>query len=108
MSCVQRSEGVSRRFTPLASLVVPVIRSCQSSIWIWLVNYLHYLQEKLFWRRSSWSTRGTSVKSDSHASLIPCLITSRMWMQTGGMKGKDAQAIPGPYTLLVPWLLEHV
>ena len=22
-------------------LVVPVLRSCQSPIWIWLVNYLH-------------------------------------------------------------------
>ena len=39
MGYVQLSEGVSRWFTPL--LVVPVLRSCQSPIWIWPVNYLH-------------------------------------------------------------------
>ena len=43
MSCVQLSEGGFRVVYPpgLLPLVVPVIRSCQSPIWIWLVNYLH-------------------------------------------------------------------
>ena len=40
MSCVQLSEGGFQVVFP-TWLVVPVIRSCQSPIWIWLVNYLH-------------------------------------------------------------------
>ena len=40
MSCVQLSEGGCQVVYPLW-LVVPVIRSCQTPIWIWLVNYLH-------------------------------------------------------------------
>ena len=37
MSCVQLSDGGFQ----VVWLVVPLIRSCQSPIWIWLVNHLH-------------------------------------------------------------------
>ena len=37
VSRVQLSEGGFQ----VVWLVVPVLRSCQSPIWIWLVNYLH-------------------------------------------------------------------
>ena len=40
MSCVQLSEGGFQVVYPLW-LVVPVIQSCQTPIWIWLVNHLH-------------------------------------------------------------------
>ena len=40
MSCVQLSEGEFPSGLP-PWLLVPVIRSCQSPTWIWLVNYLH-------------------------------------------------------------------
>ena len=40
MSCVQLSEGGFPGGLP-PWLVVSVIRSCSSPIWIWLVNYLH-------------------------------------------------------------------
>ena len=40
MSYVQLSEGGFQVVYP-PWLVVPVLRSCQSPIWIWLVNYLH-------------------------------------------------------------------
>ena len=45
MSYVQLSEGGFQVVYPLG--LVPVLRSCQSPIWIWLVNYLHlHLQDK--------------------------------------------------------------
>ena len=40
MSCVQLSGGGFPGGLP-PWLVVPVIRSCQSPTWIWLVNHLH-------------------------------------------------------------------
>ena len=47
MSYVQLSEGGFQVVYPLG-LWPPVLRSCQSPIWIWLVNYLHlYLHLQL-------------------------------------------------------------
>ena len=40
MSYLQSSEGGFLVVLP-PRLVVPVLRSCQSPIWIWLVDYLH-------------------------------------------------------------------
>ena len=41
MSYVQLSEGGFQVVYVPPWLVVPVLRSCQSPTWIWLVNYLH-------------------------------------------------------------------
>ena len=38
---VPPAQGARLPGNTLPVLVVPVIRSCQSPIWIWLVNYLH-------------------------------------------------------------------
>ena len=48
-------------------LVVPVLRSCQSPTWIWLVNYLHYitLHERKPAAGISLSTMGHLVPNDA-------------------------------------------
>ena len=62
MSCVQLSEGGFRW------LVAPVIRSCQSPTWIWLVNclHLHVLQPHpprlLAPRHMAWQARGMPMR----------------------------------------------
>ena len=42
MSYMQQSEGGFQVVYP-PRLVVPVLRSCQSPIWMWLVNFLYFI-----------------------------------------------------------------
>ena len=55
--------------TPQTPLVVPVLRSCQSPMWIWLVNYLHlhyiyHLQQLRYAESLYWEDR-------HHEDLVP-------------------------------------
>ena len=43
MRCIQLSEGGFQVVYIPPWHEVPVIRSCQSPVWIWLVHYLHYI-----------------------------------------------------------------
>ena len=67
MSYVQLSEGGFPGGLP-PRLVVPVLRSCQSPIWIWLVNYLHLHLHLHAWESES---SNCSARWQPHACDLP-------------------------------------